>query len=236
MSDLAKMLLDAAANPITDSSVPVLGSLSDVFNQEVVDLSTFVNDKKYLGSEFELSPIQYDVVRHMERVLMDGWTNVDNPDGTVSRVYNEDNDIYKRMGEEMNSYWAEPYRMVNFVNCLWGKGSLSPNVRIYNTETGTWPTLKEFMGGKVAAAYKEDGKVFIADATAPFVEGHGKMFKVTTKKGFTVDVWEGHRFLTWANNKPWPGGSRARLGVSEKIRRCVVPLVGYESRRPYCCF
>jgi len=76
--------------------------LESVFCEEPVPLDVFVRDKKYMGSP-ALSPVQYEAVRFAERIY-----------------YPE---LYPLMGEYMDPYWAEPLRMVNFVNLQWGKGS-----------------------------------------------------------------------------------------------------------------
>jgi hypothetical protein len=76
--------------------------LDDIFAEEPVPLDVFVREKKYMGSP-PLSPVQYDCVRHAERIF-----------------YPE---LYPLMGEFIDPYWAEPLRMVNFINLQWGKGS-----------------------------------------------------------------------------------------------------------------
>ena len=92
LSDLLVGSLDD--NPKSD--------LDTIFAEEPVPLDVFVRDKKYMGSP-ALSPVQYDTVRHAERVYFP--------------------EIYPLMGEFMDPYWAEPLRMVNFINLQWGKGS-----------------------------------------------------------------------------------------------------------------
>lgn len=76
--------------------------LDQIFCEEPVPLDVFVRDKKFMGSP-PLSPVQFEAVRYAERIY-----------------YPE---LYPLMGEHMDSYWAEPLRMVNFVNLQWGKGS-----------------------------------------------------------------------------------------------------------------
>jgi hypothetical protein len=76
--------------------------LENIFSEEPVDLTTFVQDKKFMGSP-ALSPVQFEAVRHAERIF-----------------YPE---LYPLMGEHFDPYWSEPVRMVNFVNLQWGKGS-----------------------------------------------------------------------------------------------------------------
>lgn len=80
---------------------PVLPSLEDIFEEEPVDLTTFVQDKAYLGSP-PLSLIQYDAVKHIERVYLPS--------------------LYPLMAQEW-PYWAEPVRMTNLITLQFGKGS-----------------------------------------------------------------------------------------------------------------
>lgn len=78
------------------------GDLELIFCEEPVPLEVFVRDRKFMGSP-DLSPVQYEAVRIAERIY-----------------YPE---LYPLMGEYFDPYWAEPLRMVNFVNLQWGKGS-----------------------------------------------------------------------------------------------------------------
>lgn len=78
------------------------GDLELIFCEEPVPLDVFVRDRKFMGSP-DLSPVQYEAVRIAERIY-----------------YPE---LYPLMGEHFDPYWAEPLRMVNFVNLQWGKGS-----------------------------------------------------------------------------------------------------------------
>lgn len=76
-------------------------SLSDLFSEEPVPLPVFIRDKKYLNYP-QPSAIQYDLIQHAERIYLP--------------------DLYPRMAEEFHPYWAQPVRMVNFLNVEWGKG------------------------------------------------------------------------------------------------------------------
>jgi hypothetical protein len=78
-------------------------SLEDVFDEEPVDLQTFVQDHKFMRNSGPLSPIQFDAVRHIERVYFP--------------------ELYPRMGKEFDPYWADPIRMVNYITLQWGKGA-----------------------------------------------------------------------------------------------------------------
>lgn len=80
------------------------GSLSDIFAEEPVDLQTFIQDRKFLGQTWNLSPIQWEAVRMIERVFYP--------------------DLYPIMAEEFNSeYWAQEMAVKNIIALEWGKGS-----------------------------------------------------------------------------------------------------------------
>lgn len=89
---------------VQHSAIGVLGaSLSDVFVEEPVSLDVFVRDSRYLNNPV-LSDIQYDAVRHIERVY---YPN-----------------LYPLMALEFDSeYWAKSVRMINYANLLFAKGS-----------------------------------------------------------------------------------------------------------------
>lgn len=75
--------------------------LAAVFAEEPVPLTTFVTDAKFLANP-KLSPVQYDAVRAIERVL-----------------YQQ---TYEMMTLEWGEYW-EPLHPQNFITLQWGKGS-----------------------------------------------------------------------------------------------------------------
>jgi hypothetical protein len=65
----------------------------------------FVQDRDYLANP-PLSPVQYEAVRHAERVY-----------------YDETYQLLAASSERrIRDYWAEPTRMVNFLELEWGKG------------------------------------------------------------------------------------------------------------------
>jgi hypothetical protein len=85
----------------------------DQFEHEPCSLTRFVQDRKFLANP-PLSPLQYDAVRHAERIYYP--------------------DMYPMLAErssdqETRDYWSEPaldgsrVRMVNFVTLEWGKGA-----------------------------------------------------------------------------------------------------------------
>lgn len=77
------------------------GSLSDIFEEEPVDLTTFMTDRKFLKNP-PLSPVQYTAVRHIEQIYLP--------------------QIYPLMAKEFGEYW-NPVRFINFAYLQWGKGS-----------------------------------------------------------------------------------------------------------------
>lgn len=77
--------------------------LSRIFVEEPVSLETFIRDRKYLGEDWYLSPIQEHAVRHIERVYLP--------------------ELYPLMAEEFGGYWEEPILMKNLLTLQWGKGS-----------------------------------------------------------------------------------------------------------------
>ena len=84
------------------------GTTADkVFEEWPVTLDEFVTGTKYLANP-PLSSIQYDAVLHAERIYY--------PD---TYFYLSDN----HPDPEGRAYWAQPVRMVNFLDLEWGKGS-----------------------------------------------------------------------------------------------------------------
>jgi hypothetical protein len=81
---------------------PPLSTVAEIFAEEPVSLTTFVQDKKFMGNP-PLSPVQYHAVQHIER------------------IYNPE--LYPLMAEEFGGYWLDPVRMSNLITLQWGKGS-----------------------------------------------------------------------------------------------------------------
>lgn len=82
-------------------------SLSAIFEEEPVDLLTFLQDKKFLGlgKNFVPSEIQATAVSAIERIYYA--------------------DLYPRMAEELDfgEYWGQEIPMRNLFTFQWGKGS-----------------------------------------------------------------------------------------------------------------
>lgn len=77
-------------------------TLDDLFEEEPVPLKVFIEDNKYLGNP-PLSPVQYDLVQHIERVYLP--------------------ELYPLMAEEFGGYWSQQIRMTNLISAMWGKGA-----------------------------------------------------------------------------------------------------------------
>lgn len=81
-------------------------SLSNIFEEEPVDLTTFIQDKKFLGqTNVTLSDVQHRSIQIIERVYYP--------------------DLFPRMAEEFDfgEYWGEDIPMRNLITLQWGKGS-----------------------------------------------------------------------------------------------------------------
>lgn len=157
--------------------------LGDVFDREPVPLTQFITDPNY-HKHPPLSKIQFDFVKQLEQIYLP--------------------ETYIAMVEEFGEQWS-PIPQRHMLVLEWGKGSKSPDSEVFDSETGQWVLLKDMKAGLVASAYAEEGKVEAHMGTDSFLEGHGEMFRVTTKGGRVTDVWEGHRFL-----------SRTKVGRSYK--------------------
>jgi Intein splicing domain/HNH endonuclease len=81
-------------------------SLDDFEHELPVPLDVFVQDTRYLGNP-PLSAEQYEAVRHAERIYL--------PETYPILASVDDKAIA--------GYWAQPCRMVNFLDLEWGKGS-----------------------------------------------------------------------------------------------------------------
>ena len=77
-------------------------ALSEIFEEEPVSLETFISDKKFLGADWMLSPLQQELVRVGERIYL---------------PY-----LYPLMAEEFGGYWADEIPMRNSIVAQWGKG------------------------------------------------------------------------------------------------------------------
>lgn len=79
-------------------------ALSNIFEEEPVGLDVFIRDKKFLGSDWKLSPLQSELVQTVERIYLPS--------------------LYPLMAKEFGGYWAEVENlpMKNLISAQWGKG------------------------------------------------------------------------------------------------------------------
>jgi len=132
MSDFAELLRQAAATPPPAGDIDVPTD----FAEEPVSLTVFVQDPGFLKNP-PLSPVQYEAVRHIERIYYNGWFLGD--DGAP--FYRPGRDTYRQLAEHLDAgkrattlhvgavsawrdepYWSQPTRMINFATLQWGKG------------------------------------------------------------------------------------------------------------------
>lgn len=76
------------------------------FDEEPVPLTVFVRDRKYLANP-PLSEIQYEAVRHIERVYLPETYGV----------------LASSADQAIREYWTDPLPMKNLITLQWGKGS-----------------------------------------------------------------------------------------------------------------
>ena len=192
--DLSKAFSQAAEDSANRSS------LEDIFEEEPVPFQTFLNDRKYLGlRNINLSDIQLDALRHIERIYYP--------------------DLYPQMAEEFNEpYWNADIPVRNIITIQWGKGCLSPDQEVFSSYDGKWRKVSEIRGshrvsgildtepGKLSdhsdgdATLTRGTTIHSATSREPFKRGHGRMLRVTTTSGGTIDVFEGHLFVSWENH------------------------------------
>lgn len=170
------------------------GALDDIFAEEPVSLTTFVKDKKFLNSDWDLSPIQTDLVQHMERVYLP--------------------ELYPLMAKEWGGYWKDTLHvpMKNLITAEWAKGCVAGDTEVYDPMTGYWnridgisgehEVIGTLQGNEDGDTNHESGQpynaehdtILIRKAGEPFVRGKGRMLKVTTRTGTEITVFEGHLF------------------------------------------
>lgn len=94
----------------------------DIFEEEPVPLEVFVSDKKFLANP-PLSAVQYDAIRHIERVYFPETYKLLaaelDPKKTVSSIGPAG--IFRR-DKDRHAYWAHPIPMKNLFTLQWGKG------------------------------------------------------------------------------------------------------------------
>ena len=196
--------------------------IDTIFDEEPVPLTVFVQDKKFLGNP-PLSQVQYDAVRHIERIyyqptypLLATEFETGKREGrlhiaSASAVWREE------------KYWSQPLRMVNFATLQWGKGCICVDVPIYDVRSGQWRQVggvgesltvqgidavnasgtTEHLPGEPALVRGEN-RVSAQTDGAPFKRGRGQCVRVTTATGAHIDVYVGHLFVSWeTHNLPY---------------------------------
>jgi len=115
VSDFAGLLRQAA-------QASTAGSATSVFAEEPVSLTTFVQDKAYLGNrDTPLSQVQYEAVRHIERVYYAETypaLAAEFETGKIGALH-----VGPVSAWRTEAYWSLPTRMINFATLQWGKGS-----------------------------------------------------------------------------------------------------------------
>src|SRR5687767_6046070 len=117
------MDFNSLAQSLRDSTIQATDSANlSVFSEEPVSLDTFIQDAKFLKNP-PLSPIQYEAVRHIERIYYpDIYPLLAQELGyRKNRTIIFSSKILTVQDIEQN-YWATPTRMVNNVVLQWGKG------------------------------------------------------------------------------------------------------------------
>lgn len=144
--------------------------------EEPAPLVRFVEDKKFLGQP-PLSDIQLEIVKYNTQVL-------------------RPHTLVQIMGEEGIEYYNK--YTVNEVICQLGKGCILPNSQVYSTKYG-FKTAKELtLAPETHSVVSHTGKIQIS---TPFNKmGSGRGIRLTTKKGYTIDVYEKHKMMAAPNS------------------------------------
>jgi hypothetical protein len=95
--------------------------LSTVFAEEPVPLRVFIQDKAYLGNP-ELSPVQFDAIRHIERIY---YQDLYPAMGAAFETHKKPSTLHVGSVSAWRDepYWSLPVRMTNFITLQWAKGS-----------------------------------------------------------------------------------------------------------------
>lgn len=93
----------AAAAALLGLSGGTSAAGTGIFEEEPVPLDVFVRDRAYLANP-PLSPVQYEAVRHAERVYYAATYDL----------------LASSADKQVRDYWSRPTRMVNFLELEWG--------------------------------------------------------------------------------------------------------------------
>jgi hypothetical protein len=121
VTDLSRLLGASSLDRTLDTD------LEDIFSELPPPLDVFVSDRKYLGAslgtKFELSPIQWQLVRHIEQIYF--------PETVAlladAEVKKERLVVGSYITYREQPYWAEQVRMSNKITAMWGKGAGKDN-------------------------------------------------------------------------------------------------------------
>lgn len=121
MSELARLLGQSSLERTLNRD------LSDVFSEIPPPLDIFVSDRKYLGAalgtKFQLSDIQWDLVRHIEQIYFPETIQL----LAENEVQKERLVVGTYATYREKPYWAEPVRLTNKITAMWGKGAGKDN-------------------------------------------------------------------------------------------------------------
>lgn len=165
----------------------------DDLEETPVDLETFLYDEEFLNMP-PLSAYQIQAIEAMTQVYRKE---------TLVKIWGD---------EEAERLWKTTF---NEVVLLLGKGSTSPNEKVYNPENGQWSKISELehsFSGSVLGVNLEDKTLSPEFRTESWIEGWGEMVRVTTELGFENDVYIGHKFL--GKNMSWVQVSELSPGDS----------------------
>lgn len=163
------------ASPFSSSVVASSrAQLAEIFCETPVDLTTFVQDPAYLNNP-PLSPIQYDAVRHIEQILSP--------------------ETYELMRGVWGEYW-KPKRFINYATLVFGKGCILPYEKVYDPVSGRWDSVGSLTSEGYVSCYDSETSSFkTRPRTSAYQHGYGSCVRVELTNGYTVDVYEGHKFL-----------------------------------------
>lgn len=140
--------------------------------EEPVSIQTFVQDKRYLGLP-PLSDIQLEIVRHS------------------TQIYKK-HTLQKLMGEVEGEEWYKKYTD-NEVICMLGKGCKSSNAKVYSPDLGYVSIGKLALQARTYDVVTHTGSI---ENCTPFNKmGRGEIIKITTKKGYSTEVYVKHRMM-----------------------------------------
>lgn len=83
-----------------------------------------------------------------------------------------------------------------------GKGCPAKGMRIFTPRTQPLVKVEEFDGTHDVLS-KVGRTITDKPASYSWLTGYGRIFRVTTESGFSIDVYEGHKFLTGSGEGTW---------------------------------